>query len=354
MTADVDVLIPIHSPSRPLERTVSSVLSRNTADIRVIVVAHGTDPEGIRAILGTHATDPSVSVVPFADGVASPAGPLSHGLDLVTAPWFAKLDSDDTFAPGAIDSWLRTASATGADIVIPRMRVMPGEHHYPTPPRRPFRRVLNPVHDRLAYRTSTMGLLRASLREKARPTRHLSTGEDIVPSLRLWFGDHRIVRAESRAEYVVGDDAGDRVTECSTTITAQLGFVAPLLDDPMWSEFSPQQAAAVVIKLIRVHVLGAISRQPELYDEIAVGPVALAVQQITAMAPNAGDSLSRHDVHMLHLLSSATGDVAAVRAAAVERRRYLRINALLTQRVTRSLQREAPLRFLAASTLAAR
>lgn len=354
MTADVDILIPIHSASRPVARAVSSVLDGSTADIRVLVIAHGVDPDAIRNALGGYSTHPSVSVVPFVDGIPSPAGPLTHGLELVTASWFAKLDSDDTFATGSVDSWLRTASATGADIVLPRMRVMPSRRHYPTPPRRPFRRVLDPVRDRIAYRTSTMGLMRASLRETARPTGGVPTGEDIAPSLRLWFGNNRIVRASSAADYLVGESAGDRVTAAASTAAAQLAFVAPLLADPMWFRFSQAEAIAAVIKVLRVHVLGALSRQPELYDEASIDLVAAAARQVASMAPNASGLLSRFDLRLLDALCAATSDVKAVRAAAIERRKYLRLDALLTTKLSGSFRREAPIRYLAASTLAAR
>lgn len=353
MTADVDILIPIHSASRPVARAVSSVLDGSTADIRVLVIAHGVDPDAIRNALGGYSTHPSVSVVPFVDGIPSPAGPLTHGLELVTASWFAKLDSDDTFATGSVDSWLRTASATGADIVLPRMRVMPSRRHYPTPPRRPFRRVLDPVRDRIAYRTSTMGLMRASLRETARPTGGVPTGEDIAPSSSM-------VRKQSDREGVFGrrlssgESAGDRVTAAASTAAAQLAFVAPLLADPMWFRFSQAEAIAAVIKVLRVHVLGALSRQPELYDEASIDLVAAAARQVASMAPNASGLLSRFDLRLLDALCAATSDVKAVRAAAIERRKYLRLDALLTTKLSGSFRREAPIRYLAASTLAAR
>ncbi|WP_353112136.1 glycosyltransferase family A protein [Microbacterium sp.] len=350
----IDVLVPIHAPTRPIARLVHSVLDGVVAPVRVLVVAHDTDPRAIAAAMGELADDPRVEIVPFEDGIRSPAGPLLHGLSLVSAPWFAKIDSDDFLAPGALDSWLRVAQEHGADAVIPRMVTEHGGRNFPTPPRRPFRRRLDPVRDRLSYRTSTMGLLSARLRDAAAPSAGVPTGEDVLPSLRLWFGATRVVGADDAAAYVVGETAGDRVTESAVPLQSQLEFVAGLLDDPIWQGLSQRAAEAIVRKVLRVHVLGALALAPDLYREVDREPVAEIVRALGDRAPGAVSALSRADAALVAVLAQGEAPPETVRRLAVARRRRLRPAGLLPARLGQLFSRDAPPRFLVASVLALR
>ena len=117
----VDVTIAVHSASRPIRRAVASVLDGTEAPVRVIVVAHNIDPAIIRDNLGDLATDDRVLMLDLQDGIRSPAGPMNAGFANSTAPFIALLGSDDEFAPGALDSWLRVQRSTGASTVIPKI-----------------------------------------------------------------------------------------------------------------------------------------------------------------------------------------------------------------------------------------
>lgn len=175
--AQIDVLVPIHTTARPLARLLDSVLGGTQATIRVLVICHDVPPEQVHASVAKDrtgdgvATDPRVVYLPYSDGVPSPAGPLAYALDRLEAPYFTKVDSDDTLEPGALDAWLDLAHRCGAGVVLPRM---PGHGPVPTPPLRVSRwragSHLDPIADRLAYRTSTMGLIRSDLAPLARPS----------------------------------------------------------------------------------------------------------------------------------------------------------------------------------------
>src|SRR5690606_4241473 len=121
----VDVVVAVHTESRPVARAVSSVLA-NHAPVRATVVCHHVPAERIAAALGdlperARTAGHEVRLVEHADGVPSPAGPFNKGLDLAEAPYVALLGSDDRLAPGALDSWLALAAATDADAVIARL-----------------------------------------------------------------------------------------------------------------------------------------------------------------------------------------------------------------------------------------
>lgn len=353
MTARVDVLVPIHSETRPFSRLLDTVLTNG--DVRVIAVAHNIDPELISRAAGRWREDDRVEVVPFSDGVNSPAGPLSLALSRVTAPFFTKVDSDDYLVPRAIDEWVSTQQRTKADIVLPVMRQEGSATSFPTPPTRPGRRHrLDPVLDRLAYRSSTMGLIRSELVEHALPTAGISTGEDIVPSLRLWFSGARIARAGASSRYIVGGTAVDRVTADDRSMADELAFLQPLVGQQWLMELPAQARTAIALKLTRVQLFDAMARRA---DRDWSGPeltvLQSAVAALTTISGSFQAELSRVDGSIVRGITEGA-PVADIRALVRTRRRYLRPDALLTASLVDVLHRDAPLRFLAASVLAAR
>jgi hypothetical protein len=352
VTHSVDVLVPVHSARRPLARLAESVL-KTTVPIRLVVVAHNVDPTSIEAALGSHLDDDRVSVVPFTDGIPSPAGPLRHALENLESPFFMKIDSDDYLADGAIESWMDTQRRFDADIVLPTMRMAGTPRNFPTPPRRPFRTTLDPVRDRLAYRTSTMGLFRAELAQKAIPVPALESAEDLAPALRLWFTGARIVAADTRHPYLVSSDAGDRVTEEPRPIAADLAFVAPLVDEDFWAGLTPDARLAIVAKILRVQVFAGLAKRAD--RELSAAElqfVSGAVRALTGLAPQAWRVLSRDDSRLVRELLSDAPRGARVRDLAVRTSRHATPSGLVTPRLVDSMRRDAPVRYLGASLLA--
>lgn len=83
---------------------------------------------------------------------------------------------------------MHRAAETGADAVLARIESADGTLTR-TPPARPRRRHrLDPVRDRLAYRSAPLGLLRRATIERLglRFPTGLSTGEDLPFTTRLW------------------------------------------------------------------------------------------------------------------------------------------------------------------------
>ncbi|MFF2493080.1 glycosyltransferase [Agromyces sp. NPDC058064] len=346
---EIEVIVPVHTPTRPIRRLAASVLQGSECDVRLRVIAHNTDPAGIRAALHEHADDPRVEVTAFDDGVHSPAGPLAFALADVSAPWFTKIDSDDHLARGALDSWLATAHRHRADVVMPRMVQEPSGVDFPTPPRRMLRTMLEPAKDRLAYRTSTMGLLASGLAPLAVPVAGLETGEDIAPSLRLWFESGRIAMADRGFPYIVGEGAGDRVTAAPRPMRAELAFVGPLTLEGFWGRLSEAEKTSIVAKLIRVQLFGAAGRSGGYWADETVEAVREALPILLQLAPRVSVVLSRVDSDLVGELMSAAPERGVIDRLVTERRRYLGVRPLTTRPYRRTLARDAPLRFLAAS-----
>lgn len=352
MTSTVDVLVPVHTPQRPIARLARSVLSTKVP-VRLVVVAHNVDPSLIESALGAHAADDRVSVLPFEDGIPSPAGPLRHALEHLESPFFMKVDSDDYLADGAIESWAATQQRFDADIVIPTMRMAGTPRNFPTPPRRPFRTVLDPVRDRLAYRTSTMGLFRSSLADKAVPTPGLRTAEDLIPSLRLWFSSGRIVSADVRHPYLVASDADNRVTEVAWTMAEELAFAAPLVEDGLWAGLDQRARVSVVAKLLRVQVFPSLARRSarEL-DAADAATAAVVAHRLSALAPDVAGVLSRNDSALLDELLAKAPDVGRLQRLAMRSPAHGSVGGLATPRIRDGLRTDAPARYLGASVLA--
>jgi hypothetical protein len=352
MTSAVDVLVPVHTPERPIARLARSVLA-TSAPVRLVVVAHNVDPSLIEAALGEYRADARVTVLPFEDGIPSPAGPLRHALEHLGSPFFMKVDSDDYLAEGAIESWTAVQQRFDADIVIPTMRMVGTPRNFPTPPRRPFRTVLDPVHDRLAYRTSTMGLFRSTLAEKAVPTPGLRTAEDLIPSLRLWFSGARIVRSDTRHPYLVASDAGNRVTEAAWTLGEELAFVSPLVEDRLWDPLDARARVSIVAKLLRVQLFPSLARRSGAgFGPTEVELAAGAARRLSDLAPEVRRVLSRNHAALLDELLAGSPDAGRLRTLAAHSLAHGSLGALATSRIRDGLRADAPARYLGASLLA--
>ncbi|MBD9698926.1 glycosyltransferase family 2 protein [Flavimobilis sp. GY10621] len=349
---EVDVVVAVHTPERRVERAVLSVVLTE-APVRVTVVCHGTPLEPIAERLGVLAEDPRVRLLPYVDGVPSPAGPFNAGLDAATAPWVSVLGSDDVLEVGAIDSWLALAARTGAEAVLPRLRHAEGAV-VPTPPARPRRtRGLDLVRDRLAYRTAPLGLLsRAALdRLGLRMTPGLPSGEDLAPSTLLWAGARGVAFDRRGPAYVIGADAAERVTLTVRPVADDLAPVLDLVARPALRAADARVRAAVAAKLVRIHILAAVhNRRTTGLDDADRAALAEGADAVVALAPTVLDVLSRAERDLLDAIAAGATTEQLVRLS--DRRRRHGTPATLVPRDLRcALAREAPLRLMAASVL---
>ena len=347
----VDVIIPVHSATRPLARAVDSVLGHTAAPVRVLVVAHNIDPEQIRAALGAHASHPAVELLELADGIPSPAGPRNHALAQGTAPFFAFLDSDDTLAPGALDSWVALADDAAADVVLARIERGEAAAADPLPPTRPGRqRDLHPVKDRLAYRSEPVGLISRARFERLRFTPGLRSGEDLAVSAELWFSGASIAYDRSGPAYRFRDDAVDRVTAAARTLSEDFAFLDAIAQADWFRGSSRSARRAFGVKVFRLHFFDAVLAR--LQDRDGSGglaahraELAALVARIEGLAPGSLALLSRRDRAAIAEAIAPEGTPESV-LALLEARWLGGVDAMLTRNPFRSLHRQGPRRTL--------
>src|SRR5699024_2973664 len=209
--AGVDVVIAVHTPTRPIARAVRSVLDHNAGGVHLIVVCHNIAADKIRAEVDPQHRE-QITWLEHHDGKRHAAGPFNAGIRTATGDYIAIMGSDDVLLPGAISSWYWLARRHHAEAVIARLeragRVVP------TPPTRPLRGArLDGVKDRLCYRSAPLGLVSREVitRLGLRLDEEVAVGDDVGFVTRLWFHT-RVVFDRRGPAYVIGEDAADRVT----------------------------------------------------------------------------------------------------------------------------------------------
>ncbi|MCG2622709.1 glycosyltransferase family 2 protein [Arthrobacter sp. I2-34] len=359
----VEVVIAVHSPERPVRRAVASVLAAGTpGTVRATVVCHNMDSQPVRAALAGLPGDlpeDTVRVLELRDGIPSPAGPFNHGLQHAQAPWVAIMGSDDELEPGALDAWRSAAVARGAAAAIAPVRVRGGGRIL-TPRARVLRGLqVDPVLDRLAYRTAPLGLIRREAVERLglRLAPGLRTGEDLEFGLRLWFSGEPIVYPATAPCYLVGQDGGERVTGAVLPLAEQFKDVSRLLAGRWLDGLPARSRQAVAVKLLRGHVVGAALRRGPDFDWTGAEREELSriITDIVRLAPGAPRLLSAPDEALLLSLRGSGGPPSAAAVAAALRRRQAAglLRRSLTRRWPDNVRRESPLRANLNSLLAA-
>ncbi|NYD66696.1 glycosyltransferase [Agromyces atrinae] len=343
---DLDVVVAAHDPRRRVDRAVASVLAARDARVRVTVVAHGRDPEEFAEQFARFAGDGRLRVVPFADGIPSPAGPFMHGLAIAEAPFVSIMGSDDLLADGAVDAWVSHVQRAKTAYLIARLENHDGAV-WRDPLARPFRaRGLDPVHDRLNYRAAPLGVIRRSYLEATgiALTPGLSTGEDIELGLALLNAGGRIDDGRRLPAYLIGADAPERVTFAPRPLADELEALR-LLSEKRWVGALPaKRREAIAVKLWRLNLVPSIvvRAEPGVLGESDATAAAAVGAWLRSIAPHAERSLSRTETEIAHAVSS--GDADALRAAVVRIRAASRVERLLTPRPADNLRRDSMLR----------
>jgi hypothetical protein len=353
----VDVVIPVHSRERPVERAAASVLDGTSAPVRVTVVAHNIDPGVIRDRLGALADDPRLRLLELRDGIPSPAGPMNLGFARATAPFVALLGSDDEFAPGAIDSWLALQRETGADAVLARIRLANGGTD-PYPPVRGGRRArrLDGERDRLAYRSAPLGIVSRERFPGLRLTEGLGSGEDLAYSLTVWFTGRDLAYDLRGPAYVVNGDASDRVTSAARPLEQDFAFLDAIERLPWFATAAPAARRAIVVKLFRIHFFDALRVRLGSDDGLRAnrdGFVGLA-ERLEGLAPGSIRLLSAADRRVLDALRAPATGAARLRELVSARQRFPAPSTMAPRNPLLALHRQAPFRTLLAGALVMR
>ncbi|SDK77872.1 Glycosyl transferase family 2 [Arthrobacter sp. ok362] len=360
-TVLVDVVVAVHTPDRPIERTVASLMAsglptgpEGTGRLRVTVVCHNTEIAPIRTRVAPEHRD-LVRFVQYVDGIKSPAGPFNHGISLATGTWVSIMGSDDSLEQGALARWVEAAVKDGADVLVAPM-AHAGGAAIRTPVVRRNRRVsLDPVADRLTYRTAPLGLMRLSLIRSLGlefSTRY-ATGEDQSFSAKLWFSGASVSYGRALPRYLVHDDAAVRVTATPRSVAEDLAFATDLVDSDWFAGLGPAQRAAIVTKLIRVHVFGHVMLRADCgtWDADDAAGMAGAARRLLFAAPTAARPLSFADRSLLDAVTRQETDPAVMKSLAARRRTFTDPRTWLPRDLLQVLHPEAPFRFMSASAL---
>lgn len=358
---EVDVIVAVHTPSRPVERAVASVLEHTAAPVRVTVVVHNTDPGPIRERLSRFLDDPRLRIETWTDEFRTPAGPKNHGLSLATAPFAAMLDSDDSLEPGALDAWLAAARTRDglADAVIAPTAGSDGVLH-PSPPirarmARSGRGVpLDPVRDRLAYRASPLGLIGRTRFAHLRFSEGVPTGEDQPLSAALWFTPgNRVVFPVHAPRYREHDDQADRVTGERRAVREDFLQLDLLLDPAAPWNADPRVRLSFAVKLIRVHLFDSVHGRVGrgTWSRENAEELAELASRILAWEPRAPRLLARADAALLRAVRSVGTDEGELVRLLEARSRLRSFAALVPHRAWLLLHAQAPLRYHLAGAL---
>jgi hypothetical protein len=356
MTHAVEVIVPVHDERRPTQRAVSSLLRSGLDDsqLRVTVVCHNVDVNAIRATLDG-AVGSRVRLVELHDGLTTPAAPFNFGIENSRADYVSIMGSDDLLEDGALAAWLDLARRHRLSAVIPAERHDTGAK-VRTPPVR-WRRVagLDPLRDRLAYRTAPLGLLKRETLGALglRFPTHLRNGSDQLFGLKLWFSGERIGYGRGLPSYVVGNDAPSRVTFQATPPEQDFAAITELVEDSWFTAQDAGVRRAIIVKTVRIHVFsGVLVRlREERWTERDAEYLAALLARYRESAPAWERSLSIADRRLIDAISSGSAAVSTLRRLSTERTEFRRPAAILTRHPAGILARDGAPRFMIASRL---
>lgn len=356
-TPIVDVIIPIHDSNRPLERTVRSLLTTGLSvgsEVLITVICHNIAIAEISSKLPGQLRE-LVNFLELHDGLPSPGGPRTHGLERTNSRYISFLDSDDTFDPQALKIWVALAEAHSLDAVIPPERHDTGQA-IRTPPVRRFRDGdLDPVRDRVSYRTAPLGLIRRAAIERLGLEfgTGVRTGEDQEFALKLWFGSDRVRFARGAPGYIVGGDAQTRVTTQLQPFADELMAPRDVIRSTWFSELPVLSRRAIAVKLVRLQLFGGVERRlaGDVWAAESQAAAAEFLGAIDLVASGYQNSLSVADIRMCNAISGQTSTSVELSLLARKRRAFGHPSTLQTADLRNLFLPDAPLRYMIATAL---
>jgi glycosyltransferase involved in cell wall biosynthesis len=159
----VSVVIPTRGRAALLRRSVASALAQTMADLEVVVVVDGADPETLTAL--AEVNDPRVRRLPLAEPRGG-AGARNAAVQAARGEWIAFLDDDDEWLPPKLERQLEVAagSAYAHPVIACRVIGRSPRGDYVWPRRLP--RAAEPIGDYLLVRRGLFqgeGLVQTSM-----------------------------------------------------------------------------------------------------------------------------------------------------------------------------------------------
>lgn len=310
---DVDVVIPVHRPERPVERAVASVADP-AHGVRALVVCHNMSPTALGERLAPFGE--GVRVLELHDGIPSPAGPLNLGLDAARAAWVTCMGSDDHEEAGATRAWIDHLRRRPVDaLVLPVLRA--ASSHVDIPPVRPGRvRNLDPVRDRLCHRTGPLVLVRSELLRThgIRMSEGLRTGEDLAWSTHVWMSARRIdLLAPGSPRYVEGE-SGPRVSATPFPLGELLEPARRLAGERWVRDLPRERLHALAVRVVRESLLRAVAHSLGV-DEGGAARAHEVARTWRDLDPGVGVPLSASEERALGMVLASPALAEVERAA---------------------------------------
>ncbi len=300
----VQMVIPVHSATRPIRRAVESVLQSPEAG--VIVVAHGLAAADLDL-----PNDERVTVVHKEDGLGFPGVAFNAGLAATTAPWVGIMGSDDWYEPGAIEAMLYRADAANADVVLAPLRHAHSKRNSLNP--LTWRRnKLSAQRDGLFFRTAPLGIFRRGIFEDAKFhfREDVIAGIDHETSARLYTAGFSISHYPSDPAYVIGDEAKDRVTTIRNSLSVHNAAWKEMWESNAILALKPKDRRALAQKFLLAHVLATASTRSssESWDDDDFAWLVSLSRHVKELEPKADVGLVRARARVLDALLAGSLD----------------------------------------------
>lgn len=296
----VSVVIPVHTPDRPIRKAVESVIGQNAPGTDVVVVCHNTSPIAIQERL-VGLDSERYSLLELQDGIPSPAGPLNLGVESATSDYVTVLGSDDVYEPHVFDFWRKELASSSPELLVGQFKVEGvGRVLAPAPRVGRFRR-LDAAKDLLYTRTPQLAVLFHSdlVRHQDYPgfMPAARNGEDIALSAFLWSVSSSTSYSRCSDGFLVGISANDRVTAAPFSVAELLAPVLFTLEQPWIASLERSQRVALALKLTTNHVLSTLrSRERSAaISEDDLPHYRDVLTRLERLSPGFGGRLTRRD-----------------------------------------------------------
>lgn len=256
MKISTEIVVPVHDQSRPIRRAVESLLrDRETAPL---IIAHNIDPSVLDL-----PQDERIRIEKLDGFAGRPGACFDAGIAAAKAKWVGIMGSDDWYEPGALEAMRRHAIQDKADGVI-----APQKHQLQLnnqiKPLTLRQKNLQAARDRMFYRTAPLGIFKREMLAEStyKFGPEFPAGSDMRVTALLWTSGKRFSYYWNDPAYVVGKDAKTRVTFTPRPLAESGAPYVALLKEPQVKDFDKKTRHSLAVKMVRVHVLGAVVLRP--------------------------------------------------------------------------------------------
>lgn len=114
----VSIIVPVYKAEKTLDACVESILAQTFADFELLLIDDASPDRCPEMCDAWAQKDPRIRALHPAKVGAGPSGARNAGLDAAKAPWVTMVDSDDTVAPGLLETLLAGTEKSGAQLVL--------------------------------------------------------------------------------------------------------------------------------------------------------------------------------------------------------------------------------------------